>query len=198
MTPAERRLAEAWYQALREWKTRRLTDEIPRGPRRTPGGPPARVVWGCPVCRALDVAEIDTALLDARAAGEDPGSLIREIARRLRVREAVVWAHYRDHLDPEPPRPVIGEWARHRRVRLGEHLLTPAGWVPVERVLAAIREAPEEVRVRLDAIRHDRRGPRSLLKSDGQWRSKKHRLLGEAVLWLAGRLAQPVSRNQTA
>ena len=186
MTPAERRLAEAWYQALREWKTRRLTDEIPRGPRRTPGGPPARVVWGCPVCRALDVAEIDTALLDARAAGEDPETLIREIARRLRVREKVVWAHYRDHLDPDPPRPVIGEWARHRRVSLGEHLLTPAGWILVERVLAAIREAPEEVRVLLDQVRFGK-GPRRLFTADGWWVNGRAKRFAEAVLWLAKR-----------
>jgi len=189
MTSAERRLAEAWYQALREWKTRRLTDEIPRGPRRTPGAPPARVVWGCPVCRALDVAEIDTALLDARAAGEDPSPLIREIARRLRVREAVVWAHYRDHLDPDPPRPLIGEWARHRRVSLGEHLLTPAGWIPVERVLAAIREAPEEVRVRLDQVRFGK-GPRRLVTPNGWWVNGRAKRFAEAVLWLASAVSR--------
>ncbi len=192
MTAEERKLAEAWYQALRAWKTRTLTDTIPRGPRRTPGGPPARVVWGCPVCRSTRAAEWDERILEARARGEDLTPVVREIARALRVREAVVWSHARDHLDPEPPRPLIGSWAHNRRVRLGEHLLTPAGWIPVERVLAAIREAPEEYRMLLDQVRFGK-GRSSLLKGDGHFHNAESRRLAEAVIWLANKLSQRVS-----
>ena len=187
MTREERTKAEAWYQAIRAWKTRVLTDEVPRGPRRTPGGAPARVVWGCPVCRSVDGAAIDEALLEARLAGEDPAPLVREVAQRLKVREVLVWSHYRDHLDAEPPRPLIGEWARRRRIRLGEHLLTPAGWIPVERVLAVMREAPEEVRVQLDRVRFGK-GPSRLLSREGWLRNQAARPYAEAVLWLARRL----------
>jgi len=187
MTREERLEAEAWYQALRAWKTRTLTDTIPRGPRRTPGGPPARVVWGCPVCRSTRVAEWDERILEARARGEDLTPVVRGIACAIRVREAVVWSHARDHLDLEATRPVIGGWAYDRRVRLGEHLLTPAGWIPVERVLAAIREAPEEYRGLLDQVRFGK-GPRRLLDKNGKFRGDARAAYGRAALWLAQRL----------
>jgi len=188
MTAEERQLADAWYQALRDWKTKRLTDALPTGPRRTPKGAAVRVVWGCPVCRSLRAPEFDLAILEARARGEDLRPIVRWIAEELRVREEVVWTHAREHLDPAPARPLVGEWARRRRIDLGEHLLTPAGWIPVERVLAVIRRAPPDIRARLDAIRFRRVRRRSLLDSNGQFRDKESRLLAEAALWLAGAL----------
>jgi len=192
MTAEERRLAEVWYQALRRWQTKRLTDTLPTGPRRTPKGAAVRVVWGCPVCRSLRAPEFDLAILEARARSEDLRPIVRWIADELRVREEVVWTHARDHLDPAPARPLVGEWARRRRIDLGEHLLTPAGWIPVERVLAAIREAPEEHRVLLDQVRFGK-GRSSLLKGDGHFHNSSSRRLADAVIWLAERVARRVS-----
>jgi len=188
VTAEERQLAEAWYQALRAWKTRNLTDTLPTGPRRTPKGAAVRVVWGCPVCRSLRAPEFDLAILEARARGDDLRPIVRWIAEELRVREEVVWTHAREHLDPAPARPLVGEWARRRRIDLGEHLLTPAGWIPVERVLAVIREAPEEYRVLLDQVRFGKTRFRRLLDGDGFFRDARAKRVGEAVLWFAKKL----------
>jgi len=51
--------------------------------------------------------------------------------------------------------------------------ITPTGWITVERVLAAIREAPEEYRVLLDRVRLGK-GPRRLLKPNGQLQGVAH------------------------
>ena len=184
MTAEERQLAEAWYQALRRWQTKHLTDTLPTGPRRTPRGAAVRITPGCPICNSPAVAQIDLELLEARAHGRDLRPLVRRIVKALRVREPVVWRHAREHLDPAPARPLVGEWARRRRIDLGEHLLTPVGWIPVERVLAAIRETPEEYRVLLDQVRFGK-GPRRLLDGNGKFRGDSRAAYGRAALWLA-------------
>ena len=180
--------ADAWYRALREWRTRQLYDEVPRGPKRSSGGAPARVVWGCPVCRSVSAAEVDISIIEARARGDDLEPVVRSVAQKLRVRESVVWRHARDHLDVAGDAPVIGEWSRTRRISLGEHVLTPAGWVAVDRITSAIRSAPQDVRERLDTVRYRRRARRTLLKPNGQLRGKEERLMAEALLWLAAEL----------
>ena len=121
--------------------------------------------------------------------------MVRNVAKKLRVRESTVWRHARDHLDVAGDAPVIGEWSRTRRVLLGEHVLTPAGWMAADRIMSAIRSAPQDVRERLDAVRYRRRGRRTLLKPDGQLRGKEERLTAEALLWLAAELTsrEPVA-----
>lgn len=188
MTEAERKLAESWYQALRAWRVREVWDAVP-SPRLGSGGAPARVIWGCPVCRYREVDRVDLDILEARSLGLDLRPVIREWAERMGVREQVVWTHAQHHLDPGPSRPLVGEWARCRHVRVGRHLLTPRGWIPVDRVLRAIREAPDEYRTHLDRARFGQ-GDRSLLTPDGRWANGRAPQVAEAMLWLVRHLAQ--------
>lgn len=192
MTREERLEAEAWYQALRAWKTRELHD-TPPSVRVRPGGLPPRQVRGCPVCRSLKGPEYDLKILEVRAAGRDLKPLVKRIAQELGVPEKLVAWHASEHLSNEAPPSLIGEWARRPRIRLGQHVLTPIGWVPEEKLLKAIREAPEEYRMWLDAIRFGRNTggnklPGSLLR-DGKpatWRSPAERMerIAKAVQWL--------------
>ena len=186
MTREQRLEAEAWYQALRAWRTRELHDSPP-SVRVRPGGLPPRQVRGCPVCRSLRGPEYDLAILDARTAGRDVRSIVKRIARELGVPEKLVAWHASEHLSTEAPPPLIGEWARRPRIRLGRHVLTPIGWVPEEKLLKAIRETPEEYRALLDQVRFGK-GPGTLLDKNGRFRGDNRAAYGRAALWLAQRV----------
>ncbi len=186
MTAEERKLAEAWYQALRAWKTRELHD-TPPSVRVRPGGLPPRQARGCPVCRSLKGPEYDLKILEVRAAGRDLRPLVKRIAQELGVPEKLVAWHASEHLSTEAPPPLIGEWARRPRIRLGRHVLTPIGWVPEEKLLKAIREAPEEYLGLLDQVRFGK-GPRRLLDKNGKFLGGSRAAYGRAALWLAQRL----------
>jgi len=181
MSPEERVMAERWYQAVREWRTREDYRATPVAP--NPSGPPARRPWGCPVCRSLKAGDWDQAILDARARGLDSRPILQRIAEEARLPYQVVAWHASHHLDLDPPA-LIGEWARAaRRV----YVLLPTGWHRAEEVMAVIAEAPDGVRQRLERARMGG-GPLTLL--DGRGQVKRGGLLpwARAALWLAERL----------
>lgn len=173
MSPQE---VDLWYRALREWRTREVG--VPRHRPPAPTGGPVAYWARCPMCRRVDRDRWDTLLVQAMLEAQDTRPLVREIACATGIREELVRWHL-THLDPDPPHPIIGEWAYRQST---EMVLLPTGWVPASRVMAAIRESPHApllLRVVRGQVRR-----RSLL-SRGRYRDGAARRIGEAVAWLA-------------
>lgn len=215
-------LGERWYQALRFPRFKRLGDIVPRSPFPIAKGPPALVIPPgleplYNAARAVHEAQQLEARIHREIGALRASSLPpEERERRIAALEACLpdWGVLSeqlgvpvDQLDAILERygvggPIIGEWARVGRIRLGDHLILPPPAEPM-RIRALIelirREAPEEVRDVLIGIlraRHTkgRSGwPASLLRP-GEMRLKEpiehHTRLLEACLWLAERLSK--------
>lgn len=172
---------DVWYRALREWRTREVS--IPRHRPPAPKGGPVSYWSRCPVCRRIDRDRWDGLLVQAMLDAQDVRPLVREIAQATGVREELVRWHF-THLNPDPPRPVIGEWAYRQATEL---VLLPIGWTPSSRVLAAIRESPD-ADILLRVVRRQIR--RRTLLSRGRYRDAEARRIGEAVARLATEFAR--------
>lgn len=219
---ADLMLGEQWYQALRFPRFKRLGDIVPRSPFPVAKGPPALAIPPGlePLYNAARVihqaqqleAHIQREIAAVRASSASPEERERRIAalearlpdwRALSERLGVPV----DQLDAILERygvggPIIGEWARVGRIRLGDHLILPPPAEPIRmRALLELiqREAPEgmwDVLIGILRARHTRGRsgwPASLLRP-GEMRlnePKEHykRLL-EACLWLAERLTK--------
>lgn len=173
MSPEE---ADRWYRALREWRTREVA--VPRHRPPAPRGAPVAYWPRCPVCRRVDRDRWDLFLIQAMLEAQDARPLIQEVAQATGIREELVAWHMR-HLDPDPPHPIIGEWAYRQATEL---VLLPIGWVPSSRVMAAIRESPHAGLLMRVVHRQVRR--RSLLHR-GRYRDGEARQIAEAVMALA-------------
>ncbi len=169
MTPEQ---VDAWYRALREWRTREVG--VPRHRSPNPKGAPVSYWPRCPLCRRLDRDRWDTLIVQAMLDAQDTRPLVREIAQATGIRAELVRWHF-THLDPTPPCPIIGEWAYRQAT---EMILLPIGWVPSSRVMAAIRESPD-ADILLRVVRRQIR--RRTLLSRGRYRDAEARRIGEAV-----------------
>lgn len=172
MTPEQ---VDAWYRALREWRTREVG--VPRHRSPNPKGAPVSYWPRCPLCRRLDRNRWDTLIVQAMLDVQDPRPLVREIAQATGIRAELVRWHF-THLDPTPPRPIIGEWAYRQAT---EMILLPIGWVPSSRVMAAIRESPH-ADLLLRIVRGQER--RRTLLDRGYYRNAEARRIGEAIVAL--------------
>lgn len=170
---------DAWYRALREWRTREVG--VPRYRSPNPKGGPVGHWPRCPMCRRLDRDRWDALIVQAMLDAQDTRPLVREIAQATGVREELVRWHV-THLDPTPPRPIIGEWAYRQATEMA---LLPIGWVPSSRVMAAIRESPY-ADLLLRVVRGQVR--RRTLLDRGRYRDGEARRIAEAVAWLAAML----------
>lgn len=172
MSPEE---ADRWYRALREWRTREVS--MPRHCPPAPRGAPVAYWPRCPMCRRVDRDRWDTLLIQAMLEAQDARPLIREVAQATGIREELVAWHMR-HLDPDPPHPIIGEWAYRQATEL---VLLPIGWVPSSRVMAAIRESPH-AGLLMRVVRGQER--RRTLLDRGHYRNAEARRIGEAIVAL--------------
>lgn len=221
-------LGEQWYQALRFPRFKRLGDVLPRAPfPMARGGPALAIPPGLePLYNAARTIK-EAQRLEARIQGEiaavrASSAPPEEKQRRIAALEARLpdWGALSERLgipvgqlDATLERywvdgPLIGEWARVGRIRLGDHLILPPPAEPmrISALLGIIRrEAPEDVRDVLIGIlraRHTkgRSGwPASLLRP-GEIRLKEpiehHRRLLEACLWLAERLSKKENHDR--
>lgn len=137
----------------------------------------------CPVCRSALAAEYESRVAVALESGRNPRPILRSIAADLGVRTVLIERHFAFHVDHNPPRSIIGEWATGGI----EYVETPAGWISSSRLMAAIRANPE-AELLLAAIRG---GRRQTLLNKGYFRDEKSRRIGHALLQIDAQLRFP-------